>query len=370
MTGKVLKPRFVAVATSGLVGAALLGGCGAGGPETIGSFLDDTLPAGSSGTLVAAVGDDLVRCEGWGESDREQGVAAGCDTVYDIMSMTKQFTAAAVLTLQEQGALAVTDPISRHLDDIPADKRAVTVEQLLTHTAGFVDSLGEDDEPLTKPEFLHRALTSELQSAPGSTYLYSNVGYSLLAAIIESASGTSYERYMADQLFGPAGMDRTGYVLPTWDPADLAVEYDAAGVAQGTPQEHPWADDGPYWNLRGNGGLLSTARDIYRWHRALVGDRVLDEAAKEQLFEPRVREEPDGDTFYGYGWVLHKSGDGVIAWHNGANDWAYGEIERASQERTLVFWITNQARSDEGWDFEDLGPDITDGITDRLLAGS
>ena len=82
-----------------------------------------------------------------------------------------------------------------------------------------------------------------------------------------------YEEFLAEQLFEPAGMTQTGYVLPEWDPEDVAVEYDAQGRPQGRPYDHPWAADGPFWNLRGNGGMLSSARDMYRWQLALAGRR-------------------------------------------------------------------------------------------------
>lgn len=327
---------------------------------TAGGGIDDLFPDGASGSLVVVRGDELVSCRGWGESDRSAGVAATCDTVYDVMSMTKQFTAAAVLALQMEGRVSVADPITAFVDDVPADKQDITIHQLLTHTAGFVEILGDDYDPLSRPDLVSAALASELQSAPGTEYLYSNVGYSLLAVIIEEASGTSYEQYLASRLFEPAGMTHTGYVLPDWDNRDVAVEYDADGTPQGRPFDHPWADDGPYWNLRGNGGLLSTARDMSRWHVALTGDEVLDAEAKRQLFAPAVLEEPGGDTWYGYGWVLADP-DGGLAWHNGGNDWSYGEIARSPDGSMAVFWATNQVRSsDPAWDLDELSGDITE----------
>ena len=336
--------------------------------KAIERLLEAKLPEGSSGTLVAALDGEMVVCRGWGLADREAKVAADCDTAYDIMSMTKQFTAAAILKLQMQGKLAVTDPISTYVGEVPADKRAITVQQLLTHTSGLIDILGGDYEPLTRAGMVAGAIGSELRSEPGDEHHYSNLGYSLLAAIIEEASGMGYEAYLSEQLFAPAGMAQTGYVLPEWGPGQVAVEYDAEGVPHGRPFEHPWADDGPYWNLRGNGGLLSTAEDMFRWHRALEGEQVLDARAKQELFEPRVLEEPGGGTYYGYGWVVQDSDDGRILWHNGGNGWSYGEIARAPDAGAMVFWATNQYRSTTGdWNFESLSPAITGGVLKRLL---
>ena len=364
--GRLLLSRGAAVLAlaSGLMG---LTGCGTGGVESIEPFLDDTLPPGSSGALVAGRGDTMDVCRGWGEPDEETGERAGCDTVFDIMSMTKQFTAAAVVRLSQDGRLDVGDPLADHLPGVPADKQAVTIEHLLTHTSGLLDTLGPDDDPLTRGAFLRQALGSELLSEPGTTYRYSNVGYSLLTAVVEEVSGQDYEAYLAEHLFAPAGMTSTGYVLPDWSALHVAVEHDATGRPQGTPLDHPWADDGPYWNLRGNGGLLSTPRDMFRWHVALRGDEVLDDDAKHRLFEPRVREEPD-ETYYAYGWVADDRDDPQIFWHNGGNGRAYGEIGRDPAGEVFVFWVANRAAGD-GWDLGESGTDLTSGLFERLRVG-
>jgi CubicO group peptidase (beta-lactamase class C family) len=326
------------------------------------------LPAGSSGTLAAAVDGELLVCEGWGLADRETRTEAGCDTVYDVMSMTKQFTAAAILKLQMMRRLRVTDRIGRFLDDVPADKQAITIQQLLTHSAGLLETVGDDYERTSRADLIARALASPLLSPPGARYRYSNVGYSLLAAIIEIASGDGYEEFLTRHLFEPAGMDSTGYVLPDWAAADVAVEYDERGRPRGRPFEHPWAPDGPYWNLRGNGGLLSTARDMFRWSVALEGVEVLDRAAKRQLFRPRIREGAHADSRYAYGWVVVDTPYGPAHWHNGGNGWSYGEVVRVPSAHAFAFWATNQYLSrPDGWSFERLGRRLTSDLVRRLV---
>lgn len=343
-------------------------------PERAEVFLPSDVPKGSSGSLVAAVNGRVVECEGWGLADHENETAASCDTVYDTGSMTKQFTAAAVLKLRMQGKLEVTDRIGRHLDGVPADKRRITIRHLLTHTAGLVEGLGDDYDPLTREDLVSQAMVAKLQSRPGARYEYSNLGYSLLAAIIEEASGMGYEEYVAKALFRPAGMRETGYVLPDWDSSEVAVEYDGGGKSQGRPFDHPWAEDGPYWNLRGNGGMLSTARDMFRWHRALEGNRVLDAKTKAELFKPRVLEEPGGDSRYAYGWVVLDSPKGRLLWHNGGNDWSYGEVLRVPSQRAMLFWATNESVSKgdgaaEGWNLGgDDGATLTQTVFKRLTS--
>jgi CubicO group peptidase (beta-lactamase class C family) len=343
-------------------------GTGGRADQSIQQFLDATLPAGASGTLVAARDGVRLYCRGFGLADRKGRVRARCDTVYDVMSMTKQFTAAAILKLQMRGELEVTDRIGKYLGPVPAEKRQITIRQLLTHTSGLTDTLGGDYEPLSRREMLTGALDSELQSAPGAKYHYSNLGYSVLAAIVEKASGLGYEQFLRRHLFMQAGMTQTGYVLPDWNKRRVAVEYDPRGKSQGRPFDHPWAEDGPYWNLRGNGGMLSTARDMFRWEVALLGDKVLDQRAKDEMFKPRVLEEPGGNTYYGYGWVIAQRDEGTVAWHNGGNGWSYGELTRILDRGVMVFWVSNQFKNRaHGWSLYQLGPRLTRGVVDAVI---
>lgn len=342
----------------------------AAGPEPRRADIFDPsdLPESSSGTLVAGLDGEMLVCQGWGSADRAAGTETGCDTVYDVMSMTKQFTAAAIVKLQMMGRLEATDRIGRFLHGVPVDKRAITIRHLLTHTSGLVEGLGDDYARVSRPRLVARAFASDLRWPPGGGHLYSNLGYSLLAAIVEEASGQGYEQFLARHLFGPAGMSSTGYVLPDWQSAEVAVEYDERGRPRGRPFDHPWAADGPYWNLRGNGGLLSTARDMFRWYLALEGHAILDERAKRELFRPRVREGPRADTRYAYGWVVLDTPYGPVQWHNGGNGWSYGELVRIPEAHAFVFWATNQYRSRPGgWNLERLGSRLTSAVGRRLV---
>lgn len=333
------------------------------------SFLDRILPKGPGGTVVAARGGALVHCRGFGFADRDNRIPAGCDTAYDIMSITKQFTAAAILKLEMMGRLRVGDPISRYVGPVPAGKRDITVHHLLTHTSGLGD-LGDDYEPVSREVMLHRALASRLRFTPGTKFHYSNLGYSVLAAIIEKVSGLGYERFLAGHLFGPSGMTHTGYVLPRWAPGQVAVEYDRHGNSRGRPFDHPWAADGPYWYLRGNGGMLSTPRDMFRWHRALTGGRILSPRAKRKLFKPYVLIEGGGDrkaAYYGYGWgVIPRTPYGRVVEHDGGNDWSFGDFARFLDAGVMVFWISNHAYKDGEWNLEELNGKLTPGIADRI----
>jgi CubicO group peptidase (beta-lactamase class C family) len=319
----------------------------AAGPASVddpgGRFDRWLVRAGFQGSALVARGDKVLIRKGYGMSDREAGVPYDAGTVFSLGSITKQFTAAAILKLEVEGKLRVEDPVSRFLPGVPADKQGITIHQLLTHTAGLDSDFAGDFDPVGRDAYVALALGSTLVSKPGASHHYSNAGYSLLGAIVEIASGQPYERFLRDSLFTPAGMDSTGYRLATWDPKRIAVGY-KDGARWGRLTEKPWAEDGPYWALRANGAIHTTLDDVLKWHRALRGDAVLSASAKAKMFTPHVAEEPDGDSFYGYGWAIRDApGAGRIASHNGGNGIFYAEIIRLLGADTLVAVSTNDS---------------------------
>ncbi len=208
----------------------------------------------------------------------------------------------AVLQLADAGKLRLDDPIAKYLDGVPPDKSAITVAMLMGHTAGFPEYSGPDDEALTRADFLKRILAAPLVAEPGREENYSNPGYSLLAAIIEKVTGGSWEEYVAAHILKPAGMTETGYALPKWRPGQIAHAY-ADGRDMGSTFDYPRAADGPYWNLRGNGGTLATLGDMYKFHLALAGDKLLKKESKERLFpqaRPVVLVGGNGVHFFSY----------------------------------------------------------------------
>jgi CubicO group peptidase (beta-lactamase class C family) len=292
--------------------------------------------------LVVEDGKVLLR-KGYGLADREAGTPYTPETVFTVGSITKQFTAAAILKLEMQGKLRVEDPISKYLPGVPEDKKTITVHHLLTHTSGLDSDFAGDYDAVGRDEYVKRALASKLRSAPGSTHFYANSGYSLLGAIVEIASGAPYETYLRENLFLPAGMKETGYSMAPRGPSREAVGY-RDGKRWGRLSERPWADDGPYWALRANGGILSTVDDMDRWRRALEGTTVLSEVAKTKMFTPHVAEGPGGESFYGYGWAISKSpwGSPEIG-HNGGNMIFSADFRRFPADRLVVITSSNDA---------------------------
>ena len=153
-------------------------------------YLQAGVGEGFSGAVLIARGGEILLNEGYGFADKEQGAPMTPDTVVDIGSVTKQFTAAAILVLSDQGKLDVEDSIGRFFPNLPEDKSGITIHHLLTHTAGLVDGVGDGDfDHIPTEEFFRRVFDSELLSAPGERHSYSNAGYSVLARIVELSSG-------------------------------------------------------------------------------------------------------------------------------------------------------------------------------------
>ena len=295
------------------------------------------------GVVLVAKGKEVLLSKGYGLADRERGKPWTTDTYVSIGSITKQFTAAAILKLEAAGKLSVEDTIGKFWKDAPEDKRAITLHQLLTHTSGLQSDFAGDYEAVGRDEYVKRVLESKLESEPGATYSYANSGYSLLAAVVEIVSGKGYETYVREALLLPAGMKETGYKIPVWDPARMPVGY-RDGERWGTMFEKPWAPDGPYWALRGNGGIETTLGDLLAWSRALDGDAVLPAAERKKLFTPWVREGPGARSSYGYGWVIEPTPwRTTVVSHNGGNGIFSADFRRYVDDGIVVLAATNDS---------------------------
>jgi CubicO group peptidase (beta-lactamase class C family) len=312
--------------------------------EQLDRYLTRLEAFGFSGSLLVARHGGIVIDKGYGLAEREHGIPYTAGTLFDVASISKQFTAAAVLKLEMAGRLAVEDTLGKFFPDAPPDKAPISLHQLLTHTAGIVDTVGGEYEPVSRQEMLRRAFAAPLQFAPGRRYRYSNAGYSLLAAVVETVSGQPLGDYLRSHLFLPAGMRHTGHRLPPLDRQPLAHGYTRDGADWGTPLDHPWAPDGPFWDLRGNGGILSTTGDMYRWHLALAGNSVLSSAEREKYQTPYVSEGRQSHSHYAYGWSVTRAPDGTrLLSHVGGNLVFEADFRRYVDDRSVIVMSANGA---------------------------
>jgi len=265
---------------------------------------------GLSGNLVMARNGTVVLEQGYGLANREQGTLARTDTKYDVGSITKTFTAAAVLRLVADGRVALDAPISRYLGPVPSDKAMVTVHHVLTHNAGFpLDPSHAGIEPSDgRDAFVRKALEAKLLHAPGAAYRYSNLGYGLLAVLVERVTGEAFREHVSRVLMVPAGLRHTG-----WWRDSVAIPRDATHAVgyqfsdrdeslSAEPALRRGAPDSPVWQKwpLGAAGIVMTVGDLHRWWEALAGGRILPPALTRRMLT--ADSATHGDQ--GYGWTI------------------------------------------------------------------
>lgn len=281
------------------------------------AFVRGHLAAGNfMGAVLVARGDEVLFQGGYGKANLELDVPNTPETVFRVGSVTKQFTAAAILQLQDRGRLNVNDKLDQYLPDAP-HAGEVTLSQLLTHSSGIADlrEIGEGshgDElrrAHTADELISQAAGQPLEFTPGTRYKYCNVCYLMLGRIIEKVSGQSYSDYLSEHIFQPAGMTSTGV-----DEAHSVTPHRASG--------YNW-DGGTYRNSEfidmsntGAAGILySTVGDMYKWDRALYSDMLLSAAAREAFFSPRVSMGKGQSS--AFGWVIVSTPEHTLAEKSG-----------------------------------------------------
>jgi CubicO group peptidase (beta-lactamase class C family) len=319
-------PGFAAT----LAGAALSASLAAASPlarasprdveRTVDAAAAAALERGIPGLTVAVLrGDEVLLARGYGVADRERGVGASAATVYAIGSISKQFTAAAILRLAERGTLALDDPVERHLPGYRPAGGTVRLHHLLRQTSGIrefftLPAFNEGNADLDRPtsELVAMIEREPLGFAPGTRWSYSNSNYTLLAQILERRTGQPYERFLDQEFFRPLGLAATHHCAPLPAAPHHARGYGraAAGVAPVPPENMNWA--------RGDGGLCSTVEDLARWARALATGRAVSQRSY-RLMTSRERL-PDGTSpDYGYGLSLVSlDGRARKVAHNGA----------------------------------------------------
>ncbi|MFG3340333.1 serine hydrolase domain-containing protein [Glycomyces sp. NPDC048151] len=275
--------------------------------------------AGFSGAL--AIGDDCRAAFGLAD-----GTAPNTDdTVFAIGSISKAFTAAAVLDLADEGRFALDDRAGDLLPGLEGPAAEATVEQLLLHTGGIEGAWGEDHRPLERDDAV--AMLSAMRSAfaPGTEFLYSNAGYSLLALIVDEATG-DYRAYLAEEILRVGGARIGGF----WDGEPAAPGPRAVGTVDGAPAVQHGGFAGPHWALAGNGDLAMTAAELGAWTRDLFTGEVISPKATDLLLDTAF-DNGDGSVELP-GWVsvgpdlfgapvITASGGGGDTGHNAVAAW-------------------------------------------------
>lgn len=236
----------------------------------IDSKTQDAAKAGFGGAILIEQDGKPVLARGYGFADREKRIPFTPDTVAQIGSITKTMTAVAILELARDGKIDIEKPVKVYLPGAADPAASATLHQILTHHAGLADVCGDDFDKLSRDTLLHKCMAMPLAFAPGTDH-YSNMDYSILAAVVELVSGESWANYLREHVWQPLGMSHTGFTQ--FDPAmtnDFAHGY-LADKPQDVISDKIAALGGDDWNLRGNGGIQSSTTDMERFYRGLTG---------------------------------------------------------------------------------------------------
>ncbi len=287
--------------------------------------------------LVLKDGQPVFR-RGYGLAVLEDGTPVSPATNFRLASVSKQFTAAAILLLAEDGALSIDDPLKKWLPELPAVADAMTLRQLLSHSSGLLDYEDLMDPADTRQvhdiDVLH-LLQKENRTyfAPGSSYRYSNSGYALLALVVGKASGSDFASFLRQRIFLPLGMTAT------------FAHQD--GVDEVPERAYGYSQIGGHWQrtdqsttsaVLGDGGIYSSIDDLAKWDAALYDERLLRRASLQQAFSAATATPEPDVPHYGFGWRIN----GDALWHSGESIGFRNVIVRYPKQKLTVVVLSNR----------------------------
>ncbi len=285
---------------------------------------------GFNGAIFIARDGTILISKGYGYADRSRMSPITPQTKFRIGSNTKQFTAMALLMLQDRGRLDVQDKICKYIPDCPEAWKDITIHQLLTHTSGIPDYISTffwSDTP--KEEIIVAMKNKPLNFKPGEKYDYSNTGYMLLGEIIEQASGMSYGEFLHENIFAPLNMTNSGF-----DPdMDIGTVGYINDFFKTVPTLFPECFAGC--------GLHSTVEDLYKWDQALYTEMLIPHNLLDEMFTAHVPE-PNSSYSYGYGMEVGETRHHLLARHGG-QELGFGSFfERFPEDKLVIILLSNE----------------------------
>ena len=305
-----------------------------------------------SGSVLVAQSGKMLLTNGYGMADRELRVLNTPSTKFRLGPITQQFTAMAILELEEAGKLDVQDSVCKYIPECPNDWQEVKIVNLLTHTSGIPDFTDYEKTcvmPTTVPELLARFEKKPLEFKPGEKLKYSSSGYQVLGAVIENVSREPYAKYLAQHIFEPLEMRDTGYDSATRIIPQRASGYRREGDTD-TFANAPYLDMSiPY----SAGGLYSTVEDLYRWDRALHSEKLVSQKSLNQMFTPHR----DG---YGFAWRIMKEFQRKALVYAGRINGFSAAIRRYPDDDACIIVLGNLENIDAEKISHDLGAILFD----------
>ena len=301
-------------------------------------------------SLVVVSDGRILKAKGYGLANVELNVPAAEDTVYEIGSITKQFTATAIMMLVEEGKVRLEDPIKKYFPAAPNSWQHITIRHLLNHTSGIQNHVAlpefmnlfqtniEFQPGLTRAELIKHFFKLPLEFQPGETWAYDNTGYYLLGIVVEQACGKSFWQFLAERIFKPLGMTNTRNT----DPRPI-IPNRASGYEWANNSFENRAVLTPFVAFSA-GALLSTVEDLAKWDAALYGETLLKKSSLEQMWTAAKNNDGSIAPFsYGFGWFTDTYHGHRIVQHSGGTPGFSSTIYRFLDDRLTVILLTNHA---------------------------
>lgn len=282
--------------------------------------------------LVMKKGDTLLK-KTYGYSNKKLNVPTTFNNQYCLGSVTKQFTAACILQLEEKGKLKTTDKLSKFFPDFPRGD-SVTLHMLLNHTSGLPDFLDKfewtsDTSTQSQKQIYSMIKNLPYQFSPGTGVAYSNVGYYLLGLIVQKASGLKYGIYLNQHIFKPAGMKSSGLLSSNDSIANLSKVFVKNDTAIIESEIYKYFDV-----VFSAGAMYSTASDLYKWDRVLMGNKILSSESKKKMFTPNPQH-------FGYGFIIDTLASHPVIFHDGKYDVYTAIIDRFVVDDACIIVLSN-----------------------------
>jgi CubicO group peptidase (beta-lactamase class C family) len=286
------------------------------------------------GSVLIARGSHVLLSKGYGFANLEWNIPNSPTTKFRLGSITKQFTAASILLLEQRGKLNVSDPVKKYMPDAPAAWDKITIFHLLTHTSGIPSFTGFPDytklEPFatTAEQLVTRFRDKPLDFEPGEKWSYSNSGYVLLGYLIEKISGSSYEKFVNENIFTPLGMKDSGY-----DSNTAVISHRASGYVPGAHGP----DNAGFIHMsvpHAAGGLYSTTEDLLKWEEGLFGGKLLSAASLEKMTTPFKDN-------YAFGLQVETKGSRKVIQHGGGIEGFNTELAYYPEDQLTIVALAN-----------------------------
>ncbi len=318
-----------------LISTITLAACSQHIPATLDTLMDAYVKVlGFNGTVLVATKGSVIFEKGYGYKNKNTNARNDSNTIFQIGSITKQFTSAIILQLLEQNKLSLQDSLTKFIPDYPNGGK-ITIEHLLTHTAGVYNytndvnfMVNETAHPINRDSLVNRFKYKPLDFAPGQKFSYSNSGYILLGYIIEKVTGQPYFQVVRQRIFQPLHMEHSGFDFTHLVSPDKAIGYtspDSTTPASIVDSSVSFAA----------GAIYTTVGDLYKWDRALRAGRIISPASQEKAYTPHLAQ-------YGYGWMIGTLHGKKVVEHGGAITGFVSDIRRIPEDGTCIVVLDNQ----------------------------